>query len=54
VRIWLDAQFSPALVPWLERSFDLEAHAIQSNPELISAGDRQIFDAARAAGIRSS
>jgi predicted nuclease of predicted toxin-antitoxin system len=50
VKIWLDAQFSPMLVPWLERSFGLEVHAIQADPELISAKDRRIFDAAGAVG----
>jgi predicted nuclease of predicted toxin-antitoxin system len=50
VKIWLDAQFSPALVPWLEKSFGLEAHAIQLDADLISAKDRRIFEAAGAAG----
>jgi predicted nuclease of predicted toxin-antitoxin system len=50
VKFWLDAQFSPALVPWLAESFGLEVHAVQSDPDLISAKDRQIFDAAGAAG----
>jgi predicted nuclease of predicted toxin-antitoxin system len=50
VKIWLDAQFSPLLVPWLERSFKLEGQAIQADPELISVKDRRIFEAARVAG----
>lgn len=49
MKLWLDAQLSPTLVPWLEESFDVEILAVQTEPSLVSAGDEEIFQAARAA-----
>ena len=50
MKIWLDAQLSPVLGRWLERTFDVEVLAIQEDPVLIKAKDREIFNAAREAG----
>jgi predicted nuclease of predicted toxin-antitoxin system len=50
MKIWLDAQLSPALVRWIEETFGLDAYAVQADPEMISAKDTEIFHAARAAG----
>lgn len=49
MKIWLDAQLSPALGHWLERSFAVDVLAIQEDPGLIQAKDREIFTAARKA-----
>ena len=47
--IWLDAQVSPALAPWLQSTFHVDAHAIR-DIGLRDATDQTIFDAAREAG----
>jgi predicted nuclease of predicted toxin-antitoxin system len=52
VKLWLDAQFSPALAAWMRREFGLdEAWAIQTDVELRGLKDREIFDRARRANV---
>jgi predicted nuclease of predicted toxin-antitoxin system len=47
VKIWLDAQFSPALAVWMQRQFELdEVWAIQTDVEVRNMNDREIFDRA--------
>jgi len=46
VTIWIDAQLSPALAPWITRTFGIAAYALR-DIELRDANDRQIFFAAR-------
>ena len=47
MRLWLDAQLSPALCPWLRQMFDLEAIPIR-DVGLLEAEDPDIFERARA------
>jgi len=47
MKIWIDAQLSPALSIWIRKAFDVEAIAIK-DLGLRDATDRQIFHAARA------
>jgi predicted nuclease of predicted toxin-antitoxin system len=47
--IWLDAQLSPQLVPWLESRFGVSTLAVR-DLGLRDATDREIFVAAREAG----
>ncbi|SRR5260370_11343061 len=47
--IWIDAQLSPALAPWIEGTFGVKARALRELG-LRDATDRQIFSAAQAAG----
>jgi len=47
--VWIDAQLSPYLAPWLSSEFDVEAKPIRELG-LRDAGDRDIFLAAREAG----
>lgn len=47
--VWLDAQLSPQLAPWLTQRFGVEARAIR-DIGLRDALDREIFLAARKAG----
>jgi predicted nuclease of predicted toxin-antitoxin system len=49
VKIWVDAQFSPALARWLERELRVEAAALK-DLGLRDGGDAEIFFAARSAG----
>lgn len=49
MKIWLDAQLSPAVARWLEATFAVEALAIQEDSVLVSAEDAEIFAAAREA-----
>ena len=50
MRIWLDAQFSPALAGWIQRKWELEeALAIQTDTGMVGLKDRAIFDRARVA-----
>lgn len=49
VRVWTDAQLSPALAPWLRATFGIEATAVR-DLGLRDAEDPAIFAAARAAG----
>jgi predicted nuclease of predicted toxin-antitoxin system len=47
--IWIDAQLSPALAPWLSATFGATAIALR-DIGLRDALDREIFDAAKLAG----
>ena len=44
--IWIDAQLSPYLAPWLKETFGLEAKAVRE-VGLHNANDREIFESAR-------
>jgi predicted nuclease of predicted toxin-antitoxin system len=46
--IWLDAQLSPALAPWISARFGVSAAAVR-DVGLRDSGDREIFFAAREA-----
>ena len=46
MKIWIDAQLSPALAPWLERTFGVTAMAVR-DLGLRDAEDYEIFLAAR-------
>src|SRR5215210_1946871 len=48
--IWIDAQLSPALAPWLAAHFPLAAQAVRE-VGLRDATDPDIFHAARSAGV---
>lgn len=48
VRIWIDAQLSPALAAWLEFTFDVKAAAVR-DLSMRDAEDPEIFWAAREA-----
>jgi predicted nuclease of predicted toxin-antitoxin system len=48
VTVWIDAQFSPALAPWLADRFGIEAHHLKEL-NLVQASDPEIFSAARIA-----
>lgn len=47
--IWVDAQLPPALAPWIQSTFGVEARALRE-VGLRDATDQTIFDAAQAAG----
>lgn len=47
--LWIDAQISPALAPWITAEFGIEAYSIKY-VGLRDAEDREIFRAAREAG----
>jgi predicted nuclease of predicted toxin-antitoxin system len=47
--IWLDAQLSPALAPWIQANFGVEARALR-DVGLRDSTDREIFRAAQLAG----
>jgi predicted nuclease of predicted toxin-antitoxin system len=47
--IWLDAQLSTALAPWIQSTFSVETHALR-DIGLRDATDEAIFQAAHAAG----
>jgi predicted nuclease of predicted toxin-antitoxin system len=47
--VWIDAQLSPYLAPWLSSEFDIDAKPIRELG-LRDAGDQEIFMAAREAG----
>jgi predicted nuclease of predicted toxin-antitoxin system len=49
MKLWLDEHISPQLAPWITQNFPVEAVAVR-DLALGSAGDREIFDAARKAG----
>jgi len=49
VILWIDAQLSPALAPWLSDIFGVTAHAVRDFG-LRAAKDLPIFHAAREAG----
>jgi len=46
--IWVDAQLSPAIAPWLAENFSVNAQALR-DLGLREATDREIFAAARSA-----
>ena len=48
--IWIDAQLSPALAPWITRTFGVSAFALR-DIGLRDATDRQIFVAAKEQGV---
>ncbi len=47
--IWIDAQLSPPLAPWLAARFGVDAKHIR-DADLLGLDDREIFAAARRAG----
>jgi predicted nuclease of predicted toxin-antitoxin system len=46
VTIWIDAQISPALAPWLADQFGVEARSLK-DLDLVHASDTEIFFRAR-------
>jgi len=52
VRLWLDAQLSPALAEWLSRELGVDAAAVR-DLGLREAKDREIFQRAGEAGASS-
>jgi predicted nuclease of predicted toxin-antitoxin system len=46
--VWVDAQLSPAIAPWLSEMFGVEAYSLR-DLRLRDATDREIFEAARGA-----
>lgn len=51
VKIWLDAQLSPAVARWIADAFEVEeAFAVQLDSTLRAASDVDIFSAAKSAG----
>ena len=48
--IWIDAQLSPALAPWITATFGIESRAVR-DLELHRAKDPPIFQAARGAEV---
>ena len=52
MRVWLDAQFSPALAVWMRQRFELEeAYAVQADAETRALKDQDIFARAREADV---
>ena len=49
MKLWIDAQLSPKLAPWLDEQFAVEASPIR-RLGLLDAADDTIFDAARNEG----
>jgi predicted nuclease of predicted toxin-antitoxin system len=49
MKIWIDAQLSPAIAQWIKDNFPVEAFALR-NLGLRDATDHEIFAAARQAG----
>ena len=47
--IWIDAQLSPNIAPWLKECFNIEAKAVRELG-LHSAADRKIYEIAKVAG----
>lgn len=48
--VWVDAQLSPALAPWLTEEFGIEAYSVRYL-ELLHAQDPGIFQQAREANV---
>ena len=48
MKIWVNAQLSPAIANWIAKNFNVEAIAVR-DLNMRDALDRDIFDAARAA-----
>jgi predicted nuclease of predicted toxin-antitoxin system len=50
MKLWIDAQLSPTLAPWINKNFDgVEAVALR-DIGLRDAEDKEIFESARQAG----
>jgi predicted nuclease of predicted toxin-antitoxin system len=47
--LWIDAQLSPILGPWIEKTFGVSARSVR-DLGLLAANDKVIFEAARDAG----
>ena len=50
MNLWIDAQLSPHLAPWIAESFQVEAKAVR-DVGLLDATDSEIYFAARDAGV---
>lgn len=50
MKLWLDAQLSPATAVWLRMRFDIDAYAVR-DVGLRDAEDTEIFAAAKAEGV---
>jgi predicted nuclease of predicted toxin-antitoxin system len=50
VIVWVDAQLSPALAPWLTNEFGVEAYSVRYL-DLLRAQDSPIFHKAREANV---
>lgn len=50
MKIWVDAQLSPAIAGWLRDTFGLDAEALR-DVGLRDAEDHEIFEAARREGV---
>jgi predicted nuclease of predicted toxin-antitoxin system len=50
VIVWVDAQLSPALAPWLAAELHVEAFSVRYL-NLVRATDARIFNAAREANV---
>lgn len=51
MKIWLDAQLSPAIAKWMHEAFDIEeALAVQVDQNLRSTKDLDLFERAREVG----
>jgi predicted nuclease of predicted toxin-antitoxin system len=48
VIIWVDAQLSPALAPWITQQFGIEAFSVK-RLGMVNSNDLLIFEAARSA-----
>lgn len=48
--VWVDAQLSPAIAPWLTKEFGIEAFSVRYL-DLLRAKDPNIFGAAREANV---
>ena len=48
--VWIDAQLSPALAPWLTKEFGTESYSVR-HLNLLRAKDPSIFFAAREANV---
>ncbi len=48
--IWIDAQLSPAIAPWISDNFDIQAFAVR-DLGLRDAEDSEIFQAAKKANV---
>ena len=50
MKLWLDAQLSPAMAPWIAENFGVECSSVRE-VGLRDAEDVEIFQAARAANV---
>lgn len=52
MKIWLDAQLSPAIAKWMEEAFDIsEAFPVQADSAMRATEDFEIFRRAREAKL---